>query len=201
MTHETIAVEMKIQHHFALDKLLPFLLTICVFALDQCTKYLIIKNIPLYTIGISFFGDLIRIIHVCNPGIAFSIGDTLSETIRRILFSALPLIVIIIVIVIYFRNNELTRLQRWANRADSSVSTIGGGLGNLFDRFFRPEGVVDFIDVKFFGIFGWNRFPTFNVADSSVVICGIIILLSFFVSISNSSNSKHTVHGSKTHGN
>ena len=39
--------------------------------------------------------------------------------------------------------------------------------------FFRSEGVVDFIDVKFFGIFGMERWPTFNAADSFIVCCGI----------------------------
>ena len=55
-------------------KLLPLILTIVVFVLDQLTKQLIVLNIPAYTIGASFFGDFLRIIHVYNPGIAFSMG-------------------------------------------------------------------------------------------------------------------------------
>jgi signal peptidase II len=55
---------------------------------------------------------------------------------------------------------------------------IGGGVGNLIDRVFRPEGVVDFIDVRFFGLFGLDRWPTFNVADSSVVVCGALLAAS-----------------------
>ena len=72
------------------------------------------KNIPLYTIGAQFFGDFIRIIHVANTGVAFSVGATWSETARRFLFSMIPLIVIALVVVIYFRNNEWNKLQRWA---------------------------------------------------------------------------------------
>ena len=60
---------------------------------------------------------------------------------------------------------------------------IGGGLGNIFDRFFRPEGVVDFIDVKFFGLFGMERFPTFNVADSFVMVCAILLVISVITNI------------------
>ena len=45
----------------------------------------------------------------------------------------------------------------------------------------RAEGVVDFIDIKFFGLFGLDRWPTFNVADSAVVVCGFMLVISFIV--------------------
>ncbi len=158
------------------SKLWPISLALLVIIIDQITKILVMKNIPLYTIGASFFGDFLRIIHVANTGVAFSVGATWSETARRFLFSLIPLIVIGIVIAIYFRNNTWTKLQRWA-----IMGIVGGGLGNLVDRFFRAEGVVDFIDVKFYGLFGMDRWPTFNVADSVVVVCGILLVISFFV--------------------
>jgi signal peptidase II len=176
MATDTIAVQLKPAHPKA-AKMLPLILFAAVIIIDQISKYLIVKYIPLYTVGASYFGDLIRIIHVSNPGIAFSIGQGWSTAIRSILFRVLPLLVIIVVIVIYFRNDTFTKLQRW-----SIMGIAGGGLGNLIDRFFRAEGVVDFIDVKFFGIFGLDRWPTFNAADSAVVVCGILLVVSFIVS-------------------
>ena len=167
------------------SKLWPISLAVLVIILDQITKILVIKNIPLYTIGTSFFGDFLRIIHVANTGVAFSVGATWSETIRRFLFSLIPLIVIGIVIAIYFRNNTWTKLQRWA-----IMGIVGGGLGNLIDRFFRAEGVVDFIDVKFYGLFGMERWPTFNIADSAVVVCGIILVISFIITSIRESKSE-----------
>lgn len=155
-------------------KLVPLGLTILVFFLDQWTKFWIVANIPPYTIGKSFFGDFLRIIHVYNPGIAFSMGNNLSDTFRGILFGIAPLIVLLIVMIVYFRNNEFTMFQRWA-----VAGIVGGGLGNIYDRFFRSEGVVDFIDVKFYGLFGLERWPTFNVADSAVLICGFLLIISF----------------------
>lgn len=163
-------------------KLLPLSLGIFLFVFDQVSKALVVKFINPYSIGASFFGDLIRIIHVYNPGIAFSIGDSLSGNLRSILFGLAPLAVLILVLVVYFRNNDFSKLQRWL-----IAGIVGGGFGNLCDRFFRTEGVVDFIDVKFFGIFGMQRWPTFNVADMSVLICGIILLISFLVTIKNES--------------
>lgn len=180
MTTDTIAVEFK-QKSPALKKLVPLVLMLLVIILDQLTKYLIVKNIPLGTIGFSYFGDFLRIIHVCNPGIAFSIGHGWSLAVRAFLFRAVPLVVIIIVLVIYFRNDDFSLLQRWA-----ITGIAGGGLGNLIDRFFRSEGVVDFIDVKFYGLFGLERWPTFNVADSAVVVCGILLVISFLLTIKNS---------------
>ena len=157
-------------------KLLPFILTIVVIVLDQISKAWIVKTIPPFSIGFQYFGDLLRIVHVANTGVAFSMGDAMPLVVRRIMFGIIPLIVIAIVIAVYFRNEDFTGVQRWA-----ICGIIGGGLGNIIDRFFRAEGVVDFIDVKFFGIFGLNRWPTFNIADSAVVICGFMLIISFIV--------------------
>ncbi|MBQ1181586.1 MAG: signal peptidase II [Treponema sp.] len=159
-------------------KLLPFILTGLVILADQITKAVVVALIPIYTVGANIFGDLLRIVHVANTGVAFSLGDSMPLAIRRILFAIIPLIVIVLVIVVYFRNDEFNSVQRWA-----ICGIIGGGIGNIIDRFFRAEGVVDFIDVKFFGIFGLERWPTFNVADAAVVVCGIILIVSFLITI------------------
>lgn len=155
-------------------RLVPLILTIIVFMMDQGSKLLVVRNIPPYSIGASFFGDFLRIIHVYNPGIAFSMGNSLPDAARGMLFAVTPLVVLVVVLVIYFRNNEFTFFQRWA-----IAGIVGGGLGNIYDRFFRPEGVVDFIDVKFYGLFGLERWPTFNVADAAVLICGFLLIISF----------------------
>ena len=158
------------------SKLLPIVLAVVIVALDQVTKMLVVRFIPYATIGASYFGDFLRIIHISNTGVAFSFGANWSETVRHVLFAAVPVVVIAIVVGIYFRNNDFSKLQRWA-----IMGIIGGGIGNLIDRIFRAEGVVDFIDVKFFGLFGLERWPTFNVADAAVVVCGILLFVSFII--------------------
>ena len=40
---------------------------------------------------------------------------------------------------------------------------------------------MDIIDVKFFGIFGMERWPTFNLADSFVLVFGVILVISFLM--------------------
>jgi signal peptidase II len=161
------------------SRLWPFSLTLAVILLDQLTKLIVSLTVRPWSVGVSFFGDFFRIVRVYNPGIAFSIGGSLSGDIRSILFGLIPLAVIILVIVVYLRSEDLTRFQRWC-----VAGIIGGGLGNLLDRFFRPDGVLDFLDVKFYGLFGLERWPTFNVADSSVVVCGVLLILSLLIGVS-----------------
>lgn len=156
--------------------LMPFILTFAVIIADQITKCLVVKYIEPWTIGAQFFGDILRIVRVANNGVAFSMGDSLSLIGRRLCFGLVPIIIMGLVIGVYFRNTEFTMLQRWA-----ICGIVGGGIGNIIDRIFRVEGVIDFIDVKFYGIFGLQRWPTFNVADMAVVICGIMLIVSFVV--------------------
>lgn len=174
---EFVQIDFK-KKKISLEKSLPFSLVLVIFLLDQATKFLVEKKIPLNSVGFSLFGDFFRIIHVTNKGIAFSLGCGFQDSARQILFALLPLIILAVVIFTYFKSNDFTQFQRWV-----ISGIIGGGLGNIYDRFFRPNGVVDFIDVKFYGLFGFERWPTFNVADMSVLICGILLLISFLITI------------------
>jgi signal peptidase II len=157
-------------------KILPFSLTAFIILADQISKTWIARNYPIASFISDIFGNnLLWIIHVRNKAVAFSLGDNLPMSIRPALFIILPIIVLSAVVAYYFRSKDFTLLQRWA-----VAGIIGGGLGNLIDRVIRPDGVVDFISVKFFGVFGLDRWPTFNIADSAVVVCCIMLLLSMF---------------------
>jgi signal peptidase II len=157
-------------------RLFPFILSAGIVLLDQIAKILVIRNIP-RSQGIKVIGDFFRIIHVQNPAIAFSIGQGLEPDIRRTLFVFLPLVVVIIITLYYlFSREEFSRFQRWCFGA-----LIGGGLGNYVDRIFRPEGVVDFLDFKFYGILGMERWPTFNVGDMTLVISGALLFITFLL--------------------
>jgi len=156
----------------------PFVLTGLILAADQVTKFLINRYVPLYPgfPGYEVIGDFFRIIHVRNLGLAFSIGRSLPGQFRYILFILIPVAVMVLVLIYYFKAHDLTSLQRWA-----IAGILGGGPGNIIDRFFRPDGVIDFLDFRFYGIFGMERWPTFNVADSSVVVCGILLMISIII--------------------
>jgi signal peptidase II len=158
------------------SRLPPLALSAGIILADQLAKLIVIWTIPLGG-SVKVIGDFFRIIHVQNPAIAFSIGRGIEAGTRRTLFMLLPLIVIALLFLYYlFTRDPLTRFQKWCFGA-----LVGGGLGNYVDRIFRPAGVVDFLDFKFYGIFGLERWPTFNIADATVVVTGILLFISFLI--------------------
>lgn len=154
-------------------KLLPLVLTIGVIAVDQIVKWIVTRTLP-YGQPVEVIGDFLRLVYVRNPVIGFSIGRSLGGGGRFVLARLLPLIVSGILLVYYLVGKDITCFQRWVLAA-----VLGGGLGNYVDRIFRKGEVVDFIDFKFYGIFGLERWPTFNVADMTLVLGGLLLLASF----------------------
>ena len=172
---ETVAGRVRMRE----SRFLPFTLSFVVIVIDQITKALVVRYLePVGVSGdyIEVFGEFLRIIHTRNPGIAFSIGRDLPPAIRSVTFTVIPLLVLTGLLFYYFRYDPFRPAQRWAVAA-----IIGGGLGNIVDRLVRTGGVVDFIDVEFFGIFGLERWPTFNVADGAVVVGGIVLIVGILV--------------------
>ena len=165
------------------ERILPLLLTGIIILVDQCTKAFIAAQWPINTLVKDVFNnDFLQLYHVRNKAIAFSLGQSIPDFIKPIMFIALPLLVLSVLVWYYLSSNDFTRLQRWA-----VAGILGGGMGNIIDRIFRSDGVVDFISVKFYGLFGFERWPTFNVADSSVVVCCILLLITI---IKDSKNKK-----------
>jgi signal peptidase II len=167
----------------------PFILTILVIFADQLLKSYIDHNWPLshpdqrLFIKDIFANGVLQIWHVRNKAIAFSLGSNIPELFRPILFIVLPTGVLGFLIWYFFTTKELTVLQHYA-----LAGIIGGGSGNIIDRVFRPDGVVDFISIslKFIPLPIFNPWPTFNLADASVVICCIIFLISIIIINHNS---------------
>lgn len=130
-------------------------------ALDQVTKYLILKNLSVYDSREIF--PFLHIVHVKNTGAAFGMFQTLGSTFFIIL-SAVAILFIIYLLA-----------QRTYNTFGLSL-ILGGALGNLIDRICYGK-VVDFIDFSV-GSFHW---PAFNVADSALTIGITIIIAAHFL--------------------
>ncbi len=157
------------------NKFLPFLLSLGIVIFDQVTKGLVVKNIPLGTIAKKYFGDFLWICHVRNTGAAFSLGAEGSTFMRIVVLIIFPIALMVFVgYLVVTKKDYLTSAQRWF-----AAGILGGGIGTIIDRIFRFDtGVVDFISVKFYGILGMERWPTFNVSDSCVVIFVILLAIS-----------------------
>lgn len=152
-----------------------FIPAIIVILLDQTTKILVDTFIPVGTTRYSLFGDFLRIVHVRNDAVAFSIGSSFDPLVKVVLFIILPLAVLTFVALFMVREKDISQFQRILLSL-----LIGGGIGNLIDRIFRHMSVVDFISTNNYGLFGMDRFPTYNIADASVVISVILLFITFF---------------------
>ena len=162
-----------------LDKirLLPISLTGIIILVDQLSKAYIASKWPIGSMVKDVFNNgFLQIYHVRNKAIAFSLGQGIPDSVKPILFIALPLAVLCVLVWYYLSSDDFTGPQRWA-----TAGILGGGIGNIVDRIFRSEGVVDFISVKFYGLFGFERWPTFNVADSSVVVCCLLLFVTILI--------------------
>ena len=164
---------------------MPFVLSAVIVLLDQITKAIVVRNVPLiYESGftIEVIGDFLRIIHARNLGMAFSLGNNLPPVVRFLLLVVVSGAVLVWLVVSLYRSAETTDTQRWF-----LALVLGGGIGNLIDRVFRPAGVVDFVDVAWFGLevrwpgfLAWERWPTFNVADSAISV-GVVLIIASLV--------------------
>lgn len=155
---------------------LPLVLCVLLFLADQLSKILVVHFIPLNSAAWSFGGDFFRLIHVRNKAIAFSLGAGIPEFLRILLFILLPLLFLGVTVYFLITTNQISKFQRWVLAA-----LLGGGMGNVLDRIVRSQGVVDFLDFKFYGIFGLERWPAFNLADSFIVIAVSLLVLSFIM--------------------
>jgi len=147
--------------------------------IDQITKALIVHFVPENTIAISLFNDWLWICHVRNDAVAFSMGSGFPVFVKYVMFIILPILLMVLVgysVVSKRLDSEFTTFQRWC-----LSGILGGGIGNLIDRLFRNLRVVDWISTDLNGLFGMERFPTWNIADGSVVVSVILILISFLV--------------------
>lgn len=137
-----------------------FVLTaIITIALDQLSKWAAIHILP--AAGVELIAGVVRLRVTRNPGGAFGIFPSAT------LFFVLAGVAIVGIVIFW-----------WTRRHEGFLPLgliLGGGLGNLVDRLVQSPGplrgnVVDFIDVGF-----W---PTFNLADSAIVVGVGLLLLS-----------------------
>jgi signal peptidase II len=141
------------------------LLSLFIIVADRVTKWLASTRIALGD-HLVVIPRVFAISHVENPGAAFSLFNDSSspERVRwmLLLFSVIAAVAVLI---------ALFRLGKQLNATAVALALIlGGALGNAWDRF-RFGFVIDFLEVHIIH-YHW---PDFNVADSAIVIGGILL--------------------------
>ena len=140
---------------------LSLIVAIVILIIDQLTKKIITA---IMNIGDSYevIPHFLNITSHRNNGAAWGI---LSGKMGFLYI--ITLIILAVLIIFYIKETKYNAFMQVA------ISLLfAGALGNFIDRLFNGE-VVDFIDTN---IFGYD-FPIFNIADSSLTIGVIFVII------------------------
>jgi signal peptidase II len=141
-----------------------------VIALDRITKVWVSAHIAEGD-AITVIPRVFRITHVLNSGAAFSLFENSSSPARvRWMLTGFSLLAAVVVLAFIFKLGRRLTLTTF-----SLALILGGAIGNAYDRI-RYSMVTDFLEVHIYH-YHW---PDFNVADSAIVIGGILMLLDAF---------------------
>jgi signal peptidase II len=142
------------------------IIALAVFALDQFTKWLVLRTLPPYHERIIIDG-FFKFVHWGNTGAAWNIFSGNNST-------------LIVVMLLAFVALFLTRHHFDSHTLIGQVAfglIFGGIAGNLADRLIRHE-VVDFIRFYLQQRGGDEiGFPAFNVADTAICTGVALIFL------------------------
>jgi signal peptidase II len=141
---------------------------VCLYALDQATKWLVIRALP-FNSERPVIPGFFTLVHWGNTGAAFS-----SFNDKNGMFIALSAITLVVLAYFAIRG----AFQHAATRL--AVCLLSAGvLGNVTDRI-RLHHVVDFLLFYLHVPFA-NPWPAFNVADSCICIAaGILVVSAWF---------------------
>ena len=108
-----------------------------------------------------------------NSGAAFSLGRGATPVVEAVV------VVLVVCLLVFSRRASETA---GVPLAVGLGLLLGGAAGNLSDRLFRhipahPGAVIDFVDAVRIGTH--DRWPVFNVADSSIVVGVAILVVSY----------------------
>ncbi|WP_145437101.1 signal peptidase II [Staphylococcus haemolyticus] len=149
---------------------ISLIVAIAILIIDQVTKWIIATTM---NIGDSYevIPNFLNITSHRNNGAAWGI---LSG--KMGFFYIITIVILIVLVLFYIKEAKYNLFMQVA------ISLLfAGALGNFIDRLVNGE-VVDFVDTN---IFGYD-FPIFNVADSSLTI-GVLFII---IALLKDANSK-----------
>jgi signal peptidase II len=133
-----------------------------ILAVDQILKEFFLQTLK-PGVPVDFIGSIIRFTLVFNDGAAFSLGFG-----QTWIFTLISSVAAVLLLGYSFRSKSIS----WSIMGGV---LLGGILGNLMDRLFRPpsfaEGhVIDYVQIPF-------NFPIFNIADMAIVtVCSLSVV-------------------------
>ena len=142
-----------------------YALIVFVILIDQWTKWLVVNKMDIAE-SIPIIENFFYIRSHRNEGAAWGILQG-----QMGLFYFITIVVVIGLVYLLHKYKDESKLM-----AISLSLFLAGAIGNFIDRLLQ-QSVVDFLD---FYIFTYN-YPIFNIADSSLVIGAILMIISMFL--------------------
>lgn len=136
------------------------IISVSIFLIDQITKFIVVDKMDIAD-TIHIIKNFFRITYVQNTGAAWSI-----LTGYRIVLILITILILGVFTSFLLKLKEIKKSEQIIYGV-----LVGGILGNLIDRI-RLGYVVDFLDFNF----GSFYFPVFNLADTFIVIAGIVLI-------------------------
>lgn len=176
-----------------------------VIFLDQWTKYLVVRELTTRfddrpTVGerlsalygeppppgydglhfrskrfIELSPSFFRLRYAENPGAAWGLFRSLPPNVRGPLFHVVSIGAVVLITWYFSRLSGKDPKERWALYGLPLV--LGGAIGNYIDRLARAF-VIDFLEAHWYDKAAW---PSFNVADSAIVVGVGLLLVDAFV--------------------
>jgi signal peptidase II len=138
-----------------------------IVALDQISKYIVLKSIELHG-SMPVISGFFNLVHTRNRGMAFGILNRPGSDLGYYVLVTVTLVAVILVLFWFSRLKQKERIL-----APGLSLILGGAIGNLIDRI-RLREVIDFLDFDLVLI----HWPAFNVADSAITIGTFWVVLS-----------------------
>jgi signal peptidase II len=141
-------------------------IAVVVFLGDQLTKAMVVESIPPRAI-VPVIPHFFNLVNTRNPGAAFGLFSGSTSPWRSGLLIAVSVVLLAVVIAVVWRSQRL----HWEAGVALAL-IIGGAASNLLDRI-RYGRVTDFLDFHFRS-YHWF---TFNLADSSIVVGALLLVI------------------------
>lgn len=155
----------------AIHRIVCALIVVLIFAGDQITKHIVEGSIA-HGAVVTVIPGFFNLIHTENSGIAFSMFAGASSPWKLVLLIGVSLALLVTVVAVALKSRQMN----WQTGVGLAL-IVGGASSNLLDRI-RFGQVVDFLDV-YYRSYHW---PTFNVADSAIVVGAGLLLLEILIS-------------------
>jgi signal peptidase II len=147
------------------------LLSLPLYVLDQWSKNWIVNHFTLYVDEKEVIPGMFWLHHAANTGVAFGLFN--GTEYANYAFGAISLGALALLTWFYRKGAFPGVMSRVA-----VALLVSGIFGNLTDRLVHGY-VVDFLKFDF-GFAPFNPWPSFNVADSCVVVAAVLLALASF---------------------